>query len=86
MPAGAEKMMSENGKIVPGNTMPKALLVVQHDVHAQAMSVATAQDKPTSATPLLARALQRIRSTPPRMITSPPTRAPFIMYCLFHLC
>ena len=37
-------------------------------------------DCPTSATPLLARALQRIRSTPPRMIASPPTRAPSIVF------
>ncbi|KAF5355962.1 hypothetical protein D9756_004181 [Leucocoprinus leucothites] len=36
--------------------------------------LATATDKPVSVIPLLAHALQRIRSTPPRMITSPPTQ------------
>ncbi|TFK41294.1 hypothetical protein BDQ12DRAFT_433745 [Crucibulum laeve] len=32
------------------------------------------QEKPASVVPLLARALQRIRSTPPRVIASPPTQ------------
>ncbi|KAF9452573.1 hypothetical protein P691DRAFT_784006 [Macrolepiota fuliginosa MF-IS2] len=35
---------------------------------------ATKTEKPVPVTPLLARALQRIRSTPPRMIASPPTQ------------
>ncbi|KXN83624.1 hypothetical protein AN958_01190 [Leucoagaricus sp. SymC.cos] len=34
----------------------------------------SASDKSVSVTPLLARALQRIRSTPPRVIASPPTQ------------
>ncbi|TFK30390.1 hypothetical protein FA15DRAFT_662346 [Coprinopsis marcescibilis] len=32
------------------------------------------QDKPRSVVPLLSQALQRIRSTPPRIIASPPTQ------------
>ena len=31
-------------------------------------------DKPVSVIPLLSRALHRIRSTPPRIISSPPTQ------------
>jgi hypothetical protein len=32
-------------------------------------------EKPISVVPLLSRALHRIRTTPPRIIASPPTRA-----------
>ncbi|KAF7784694.1 hypothetical protein Agabi119p4_859 [Agaricus bisporus var. burnettii] len=38
------------------------------------MSAEKANPPPLSVTPLLARALQRIRATPPRIIASPPTQ------------
>jgi len=61
------------------NKTPNPLLTVSHDDHNHTMP----RENSTSAIPLLARALQRIRSTPPRMIASPPTRTPPI--CLFLL-
>ncbi|KAF4605528.1 hypothetical protein EYR40_004314 [Pleurotus pulmonarius] len=38
------------------------------------MSSSSPQEKPTSIIPLVSRALHRIRSTPPRIIASPPTQ------------
>ncbi len=42
-------------------------------------------DKPVSVVPLLSRALHRIRSTPPRIIASPPTRTSFTCRNLLFL-
>lgn len=47
------------------------------------MSAEKANPPPLSVTPLLARALQRIRATPPRIIASPPTRA-LTFSCTFY--
>ncbi|KAJ3567158.1 hypothetical protein NP233_g6553 [Leucocoprinus birnbaumii] len=57
--------------------MPKGiryLLSCTTDMHSPPAKAAKAMEKPVPVTPLLARALQRIRSTPPRMIASPPTQ------------
>ena len=41
-------------------------------------------EKRTPIVPLLSRALHRIRTTPPRIITSPPTRMSYLFFIFTH--